>query len=816
MTAGESEEYGWHNYRMYGDLLDFGIDMSVFDASSSNYLLIDFIIFRSAIASSYPLLASDSICEDESSSLASQIKSRDRAFSSTWWLNAMCLDKADCDIQWQCHSATSNSTAGDLNKEYWTNLTSEKAFVATPSCGLCVLGNLSASSGDHLPCQYPGGNNPEGCQKNSRNSYGEWGSCRSTRTLISRSSESLKGTGRWLLEHERYTQWRNQPSAFLWLCGRPGAGKSVLISTVIQDLEKTRRSGEIVAYYFANGYYRGVNTAKAILCSILGQFLFRELTRNSFAEVLTLLNDLNASVGPLSTTRMIWLLSNIRHMLRSHETLYLLLDGLDEVTHSPQEQELLLELIDHASRHDPNHQIKCFISSRSTFFEERLPKGALRVDLDSHPLTRNDMSLYVQDSLHKFFFAYPSRDIKEMADNMLDSASGSFLVLRLILEASQATPANSCATNENLSADLTNFGEIELATLYRGMLARIKNCNKEAVLSMLRWVTFAARPLESHELLALYKQTGIEIKEEDISTISAGLLVSTGNQIQFTHFSVREYLESQLRDRWEELSEEANEMIAHVCLKVLSPENLLQSLSMSTKTSSFTKSAIASGFVPYAQTHWMFHYKRGERRSAYLAGLLHDILEQCLKYSNKNGHGMEEETKQTAGESIRSCIGGSLPGEYRQFGMEEWPNIVNIALRVGARFGFAKLAKLELDMGANLNIASGPEQQTPLCLAAKAGHLEVVELLLKRGADLNITSRSGLSPLAYAMVNGHFEVQDLLMQYASGLQRSSSYEEVEGGYTATQELWLTAMISSSCISCSTSRVDYEVSKSRKT
>ncbi|PMD17315.1 hypothetical protein NA56DRAFT_276243 [Hyaloscypha hepaticicola] len=663
----------------------------------------------------------------------------------------------------------------ELSEEHWTDFEMRVDSCPAIFCGICVLGIIHAASKDHLLDQH----SLSSLQKlnGSRQKIGS--SCRSTRTLISKNSESLKGTGRWFLDHEWYNQWLSQPSSFLWLYGRPGAGKSVLMSTVVRDIEKTRRAGELVVYYFANGYYHGVSTAKAILCSMLGQLLVRKPVQKSFREILPLLNDLIAVGNPMSSTSMICLFSKIRHTLRAHETLYLLLDGLDEETYGPQDRELVLELLDHASRHDPNHQIKCFVSSRSTFFGDRLPKGAMRVDLDCTTLTRQDMSLYVQDSLHKSVHIFHEDfNPRELEEQLLNCASGSFLVLRLILEQGQYCPGQSKANFEDYLVNLNDFGAIGLGKIYGSMLARIEDCNKEAVLSMLRWVTFAARPLEAKELLVLHKQRGVEIKEEDIANISAGLLISSGNQIRFTHLSVREYFESQLSDKWEELSDEANEIIAHACLKLLPTENILQSLKLPTNNDPSTANSPVSGFVPYAETHWIIHYKRGERRSIYLAGLLHEILEQGLKFSKTNGHPEEEAPKEN--------IPGSFHGVgYRQpsFPSDNFGslNIVNIILEICAQFGFPKLAKLQLDMGANPNAPSRLHQETPLCMAAKWGHLEVAKLLLQRGADPFLTSASGLTPMAYAMANGHYEIQDLLMLFVSTDSRISNSKGELGG-----------------------------------
>jgi hypothetical protein len=425
------------------------------------------------------------------------------------------------------------------------------------------------------------------------------------------------------------------------------------------------------------------------------------------------------------------------------------------------------------------------------------------------------MSLYVQDSLHKSVHIFHENfNSRELEEQLLNCASGSFLILRLILEQGQYCPGKSKANFEDYLVNLNDFGAIGLGKIYGGMLARIEDCNREAVLSMLRWVTFAARPLEAKELLVLHNQRGMEIKEEDITNISAGLLISSGNQILFTHLSVREYFESQLSDRWEELSDEANEIIAHACLKLLPTENILQSLKLPTNSDPSTANSTVSGFVPYAQTHWIFHYKRGERRSIYLAGLLHEILEQGLKISKRNGYTKEKNPKKNMPGNVQS-VGYRQPdmGTTDTFGSL---NIVNIILEICAQFGFPKLAKLQLDMGANPNAPSRLHQETPLCTAAKWGHLEVAKLLLQRGADPFLTSASALTPMAYAMANGHYEIQDLLMLFVSTDSRmSNSRGELGGAQNATQDYWLTALITSPCTSCTAFRVDYEVSKGKE-
>ncbi|KAF8524185.1 hypothetical protein JB92DRAFT_3109582 [Gautieria morchelliformis] len=43
-------------------------------------------------------------------------------------------------------------------------------------------------------------------------------------------------TGSWFVEEERFRRWREAPHSFLWLHGIPGAGKTILCSTIIEEL----------------------------------------------------------------------------------------------------------------------------------------------------------------------------------------------------------------------------------------------------------------------------------------------------------------------------------------------------------------------------------------------------------------------------------------------------------------------------------------------------------------------------------------------------------------------------------------------------
>lgn len=66
------------------------------------------------------------------------------------------------------------------------------------------------------------------------------------------------------------------------------------------------------------------------------------------------------------------------------------------------------------------------------------------------------------------------------------------------------------------------------------------------------------------------------------------------------------------------------------------------------------------------------------------------------------------------------------------------------------REGHFEATELLLDHGANLNIPSGSNDDTPLTLACWKGHDDVVTLLLERQSSINHQTKTGCTPLMEA------------------------------------------------------------------
>lgn len=83
-------------------------------------------------------------------------------------------------------------------------------------------------------------------------------------------------------------------------------------------------------------------------------------------------------------------------------------------------------------------------------------------------------------------------------------------------------------------------------------------------------------------------------------------------------------------------------------------------------------------------------------------------------------------------------------------------------LHSAAHWGFIDIAQLFLVHGADVN-ARDKDGRTPLHFAALHGHKDVVELLLANGTDVNAEDKHGKTPLHVASEKGHKDVVELLL-----------------------------------------------------
>ena len=101
-------------------------------------------------------------------------------------------------------------------------------------------------------------------------------------------------------------------------------------------------------------------------------------------------------------------------------------------------------------------------------------------------------------------------------------------------------------------------------------------------------------------------------------------------------------------------------------------------------------------------------------------------------------------------------------------------------LHLAALHGSLEITAHLLDKGAAVDMVES-RYGTPLCTASSRGHTKTMELLLARGADVNMALPRGTA-LFWAAVGEQLDAMTLLLSYGASI----NYEN-EDGYTALAE-----------------------------
>jgi Heterokaryon incompatibility protein (HET)/NACHT domain len=145
---------------------------------------------------------------------------------------------------------------------------------------------------------------------------------------------AYSSTCQWLLKHRAYLDWIDpeqiyQHCGFLWINGKPGAGKSTLVKFALACADKARPESEILLSFFFNA--RGDELEKSTV-GMYRALLFQLLTK------MTDLQDLLDDVDNLTDQRgsPVWTVETLCRLLSAatarlgHRRLKCFIDALDE------------------------------------------------------------------------------------------------------------------------------------------------------------------------------------------------------------------------------------------------------------------------------------------------------------------------------------------------------------------------------------------------------------------------------------------------------------------------------------------------------
>ncbi len=116
------------------------------------------------------------------------------------------------------------------------------------------------------------------------------------------------------------------------------------------------------------------------------------------------------------------------------------------------------------------------------------------------------------------------------------------------------------------------------------------------------------------------------------------------------------------------------------------------------------------------------------------------------------------------------------------------PDRPSLALYPAIERGDIAQIERHIKWGADLN-QTNPDGSMPLHVAAKAGRWVVVKLLLKHGADIDILDREGHTPLYNAVMAGRTQVAEMLIKQGAKFDSNRLLQEAVSNQIADRDVY---------------------------
>ena len=583
-------------------------------------------------------------------------------------------------------------------------------------------------------------------------------------------------TCEWLLQHPAYVDWMDpdklhQHRGFLWINGKPGAGKSTLMKFAHAYADRERPEIEILVSFFFNA--RGDELERSII-GMYRALLFQLL--NKAADLQRLLDDLHPSPEH-PDQRSAWTIKLLCELLSSAITglgqrrLKCFVDALDECDEQ-QVREMVIffeELCQNALEKGSQLYI-CFASRHYPTIDIRSGRQLTLEDEHGHG---EDLAKYVQSHLR----AGNRKDSEEVRTQIREKSNGVFMWTVLVVDI-----LNEEFRRGRIFAVKKRLQEIpaKLGDLFKDILRR-DTTNMTDLLLCLQWILFAKRPLRREEfyfaMVAGLDPDPENMTEWDAERIiandmnrfvlnsSKGLAELTKSKtptVQFIHESVRDFLvkDNGLCELWPELGKDlyslSHDQLKRCCQNYLNVDisGCVSSDQTLPKASSDSAKDLRQvlgtkfPFLEYASRHVLYHADEAAR------GILQDDF--------------------LGNFSLSTWVNVTNPFERYEI-RRHTPDAS--LLYVLAENNCARLIRTACKHGSTVGVR-GERYQYPLFAALANGHRDAVRALLQQdgnslmedvAADLEygraFSARKNHTPLLWALDNKHKALAEKLVTY---------------------------------------------------
>ena len=296
-----------------------------------------------------------------------------------------------------------------------------------------------------------------------------------------------------------------------------------------------------------------------------------------------------------------------------------------------------------------------------------------------------------------------------------------------------------------------------LDEVYDRVLLRIPENNREMVHRALQWLVFSKRPLHLQELAAaVVIETGVSVlssensffEPQDVLNLCSNLVSYSDHTglLGLAHYSVQEYLVSRrIREGraafYNVLEVPAHRLLAETCLTYL--------LSFDGSSSGDTQ---RYPLLRYAAENWYIHLCTVslDSNQGSLTTMACELLDHRVTQAFRNWVKLHQSSEHTVGDrTLRLTFTFWTP-----------------PLTYACHWGMLEVVRLLLEKGADVNCKDTIYKRTALMVAAAAGHSKVVEMLLQNGANADLSSGDGETALSEAILSKRVFMIRLLIKHS--------------------------------------------------
>ncbi|KAH9052614.1 ankyrin repeat-containing domain protein [Lactarius vividus] len=611
------------------------------------------------------------------------------------------------------------------------------------------------------------------------------------------------GTATWFCEGSVFAEW-NRKGFLLWIDGKPGSGKTILMSTIIREIDKMRKAGlASMAYFFFDFRDTQKQHRRDLLSSLLFQLSARsDACHHIFSRFYL---DHDEGVQQPSDNALSQCLINMLKASGQPAT-YIIIDALDEspnISGTPTARENVLQFVEElVSSKLPNVHI-CLSSRPEIDIRTILePLAIFRVSLHEEKEQMADISGYIKSFVHsdRTMRRWTAENRQQVIDTLSKKADGMFRWVYCLLDIlRRCFPASIHSILDHLP--------VTLDETYEHMLRRIDKVKRQFACRLLQCIAVSVRPLRVEELadiLAVRFDPGAlpqfnagwrlgDAEEAVLSACSSLIIIVNVNGsriVQFAHFSVKEFLTSdRLATTTEDLSRFhitphlAHTTLAHACLGFL--------LQLDDR---IDKDGIRNfPLADYAARHWFEHARFED-----VSSTIRDATERLFDRDRPHFSAWVwiydiDDPWRSSTPTKHPRLPDAPPLYYAILCRLQWLIEHLISTYPGdidAKGGYHRTPWIaafdvgDIDIGcsllrrgADVNVLSG-HGNNPLHDASLGGRGDIVRLLLDHNVDVDLLSIDHQTPLLAASCAGHRDISRLLIQHGANVNSRSS-----AGYT---------------------------------